>query len=243
MRILITNDDGMLSPVLPHLVKWAKKLGEVTVIVPKTEQSGKSHAINLVYPFEIAKFDMGEGVDAYYVDSTPADCVRYAMLTLKLECDLVISGINKGYNVGEDIVYSGTVGACFEASYFDVRSLAISTSPETFENALDQLDRVYDYIIKNDIYSKCDILNVNIPPAGDEILITRQGGANYLDIFVEVEKGMYLPKGDCIYVNRHDHTIDADAVSDGYISISPLTIERTNVSVFEELSKKLNAKK
>jgi len=240
MRILITNDDGMLSPVLPPLVNWAKKLGDVTVVVPKTEQSGQSHAINLVYPFEIAKFDMGEGVDAYYVDSTPADCIRYALLTLKLECDLVISGINRGYNIGEDIVYSGTVGACFEASYFKIKTLAISTDPSSFEGALDRLDTVYSYITANDLFSKCSILNVNIPLNGDEILITKQGGANYLDVFVEVEKGMYLPKGDCIYVNHHDHTVDADAVFDGFISITPLTINRVDIAAYEEI-KKLNS--
>lgn len=239
MRILVTNDDGMDSPVLPHLVNWAKKLGDVTVVVPKNEQSGRSHAINLVYPFEIAKFDMGDGVDAYYVDSTPADCVRYALLTLKLECDLVISGINKGYNIGEDIVYSGTVGACFEASYFKIKTLAISTDPASFEWAVDRLDMVYAYITSNDLFSKCSILNVNIPQNGEKIFITRQGGANYLDVFVEVEKGMYLPKGECIYVNRHDHTIDADAVSDGFISITPLTINRTDMTAYEEM-KKLN---
>ena len=98
MRILITNDDGILAPALPHLVEWAKKLGEVMVVAPKVEQSGKSHAIDFTRPIEIKKVDLFGDVVAYSMDSTPADCVRFAVLGLKEKFDLVLSGINRGFN-------------------------------------------------------------------------------------------------------------------------------------------------
>ena len=115
MRILITNDDGIGSPVLPALAVWASHLGEVTVIAPKVEQSGMSHAIDFTRPIEIKRVDIGEGIRAFSMDSTPADCVRYAVMGMKEHFDLVISGINRGLNLGADIVYSGTIGAIFEA--------------------------------------------------------------------------------------------------------------------------------
>ena len=104
MRILITNDDGINSPAIKALAIWAKKHGEVTVVAPKIEQSGKSHGIEIIKPIEIEKVDLVDGVTAYSVDSTPADCVRYGIIGLKKEYDLVLSGINRGYNLGKDIL-------------------------------------------------------------------------------------------------------------------------------------------
>ena len=104
MRILITNDDGLFAPGIVPLVEWAKKHGEVTVVAPKIEQSGKSHAIEFVKPFEIKKVDIFEGVEAYSCDSTPADCVRFGIMGLGREYDLVLSGINRGVNLGIDMI-------------------------------------------------------------------------------------------------------------------------------------------
>ena len=109
MKILITNDDGIQASALPDLVKWAKKYGEVTVIAPKVEQSAKSHAIEIHKPFRLEPVDLVEGVTAFSLDSTPADCVRYGILGRGEQFDLVISGVNRGLNVGVDIIYSGTV--------------------------------------------------------------------------------------------------------------------------------------
>ena len=88
MRILITNDDGIASPALPRLAMWARRHGDVTVAAPKVEQSGKSHAIEFYREMEIKKVDIGCDVEAYCVDSTPADCVKYAVLGLGVRYDL-----------------------------------------------------------------------------------------------------------------------------------------------------------
>ena len=115
MRILITNDDGIFAPGIKLLAEWAKTIGEVTVVAPKIEQSGMSHAIQFVHPIEIKKVDLMDGVAAWQMDSTPADCVRFGVLGLNRQYDLILLGINRGVNVGVDLVYSGTVAAIFEA--------------------------------------------------------------------------------------------------------------------------------
>lgn len=112
MRILITNDDGIGAPGIIALARWAAKLGKVTVAAPSSEQSGRSHAINLTTPYKIKKVPFPDGIEAYSVDSTPADCVRFGLLSLEGGFDLVLSGINRGFNLGDDIGYSGTSARC-----------------------------------------------------------------------------------------------------------------------------------
>lgn len=236
MRILITNDDGINSPAIKELAIWAKQHGEVTVVAPKIEQSGKSHAIEIIKSIEIDKVDLIEGVEAYSVDSTPADCTRYGIIGLKREYDLVISGINRGYNLGKDIVYSGTVGAVFESAGMGIKSIAISTSPDSLEIALKQLDKVFNFFKEHDLLSKNIIYNVNLPdcePKG--IKITRTGDGYYSDDFECVEGKLYLQVGKMIWNDTNNFDLDTDAVMHGYISITPLSSERTNLSVYEKL--------
>lgn len=235
MRILIVNDDSISAPVLPYLAAWAKKLGQVTVVVPKVEQSGKSHAIELHKPFEVKKVDFMDGVEAYTVDSAPADCVRYAVLGMHREFDLVISGINKGYNMGTDILYSGTAAGIFEAAVLGIPAIALSTDPKSYEPALAQLDMVYDYFIQHDLMSKWSLYNVNFPLECKGIRITRQGGPLYSDDFPDIGDHMVMPTGKYVYENRDDMTLDTDATLHGYISITPLTIERTQTDIFHAL--------
>ena len=99
MRILVTNDDGANAAQLPALIRWCQKLGEVTTFVPKYEQSGKSHSFEIKEPFEVKQVELEPGLTIWTVDSTPADCVRIAVLGLKMEFDLVISGINRGFKI------------------------------------------------------------------------------------------------------------------------------------------------
>ena len=236
MRILITNDDSISAPVLPHLIEWAKKLGEVTVVVPKFEQSGKSHSIELHKPFEVLACDRFPGVRTYTVDSSPADCVRYAILGMHEKFDLVFSGINRGLNVGTDIIYSGTAGAAAEAVALGCKAIALSTQPESFDSALAHLDTVWDFFVQHDLLAKNDLYNVNIPLQVKGIRITRQGGPYYSDNFPFVGNNMVRPTGICVYEEGDDYTIDTHAALHGYISISPLSFERTARDVFAQLS-------
>lgn len=228
MRVLIVNDDGIESEGLHALVNWAVKLGEVTVVAPKTQQSGKSHAITIHQPFEVKKVALNLGEKAaYYVDSTPVDCVRFGTLGLNEKYDLILSGINRGYNVGEDVLYSGTVGAIFEAALRNTRGIAFSTTHTTFDYATAALDEIWAYFCKNKLFERNLIYNVNVPPEYKKIVETKQGGPYFSDEWVDLGDGTWQQNGYCVHDNRHDVALDTDATIDGYVTVTPLTVDRS----------------
>ena len=236
MRILIANDDGIKSPVLPLLAKWAMKLGEVTIAAPKFEQSGKSQAIQFIHEIEITEVEIAPGIVGYSVDSTPADCVRFGIFGLNRKYDLIISGINRGYNLGDDIVYSGTCGAIFEGSRVGINGLAISTDVDNLMNAPEHLDMVWNYIQKNDLYAYNSLYNVNIPHDPKEIRITKQGGMYYTDTFVHRGGQLYIQSGEVVKDAGPDPLSDINAIRANAISITPLIASRTEMSVFQKLN-------
>ena len=230
LKILITNDDGIDSAGLAILCKWASKLGDVTVSAPATQQSGKSHAITLRAPIDIKQTPLNLGeTSAYAVGSTPVDCVRFATIGLGQRYDLVLSGINRGYNLGEDILYSGTVGAIFEAQLQKMHGIAFSTEFTTFEHAEKALDSVWEFVVANSLLDKNLAYNVNIPPEPKGIVVTKQGGPYFSDRWVQSEDGTYQQCGYCVHDNRHDHSLDTDATIDGYVTVTPLTVDRSKV--------------
>ena len=235
MKILITNDDGIQAAGLIPLVKWAKKLGQVTVIAPKYEQSGKSHGIEIHKSFSLEQVDLVDGVESYALDSTPADCVRYAVLGRKTKYDLVISGINRGLNIGADIMYSGTVGAICEAANLGVHALAFSTSPAYYDKAVEHMDMAYDFIREHKLLEKNLFYNINIPANPTGIRITRQGGPYYSDEFT-LENGMVTPHGIDVFTPCGSEEVDTDCVLRyGMISITPMTNSRVHMPLYEEL--------
>lgn len=237
MKILLTNDDGIGAKGISVLANWAKRLGEVTVIAPKSEQSGKSHGINIHSEMEIKAVDFPGAKRAFAVDSTPADCVRFALLGLGEKFDLVLSGINCGLNIGTDIVYSGTVGAIFEAAAEGVPAVAVSTQPDYLDGVGDHLDRVCDFFVKHGLLSHSSLYNVNIPKDAKEILFTRQGGRYYNDKFEKTGEETYRQRGYSVHQDKKDFFIDTDATLNGYISVTPITLDRTDYKVLSEISK------
>ena len=236
MRILITNDDGIAATALPHLVKWAQSLGEVTVVAPKIEQSGKSQAIDFFREVEIKRTPRLGDVEAWAMDSTPADCVRFGIVGLQKEYDLVISGINKGFNLGHDIAYSGTVGAIFEAARLGVPAIAFSMDYEAnAEDVIPYLDGVLDFMNEKGLWDCGSLYNVNVPNNAEGICITRRGGMFYSDAFEKREGDYYIQVGDPIRNPELDLTLDTDTIWANHISISPLTHDRTDNEVFEKL--------
>lgn len=236
MKILLTNDDGIGAEGLFVLCDWAKRLGDITVIAPAQEQSGKSHGINIHSEIEIKKVEYPGAKDAYSVASTPADCVRFALFGLGEKYDLVLSGINCGLNIGTDIVYSGTVGAIFEAAAEGVPAIAVSTHPDYLCGVGRHLDDVYDFFVKNKLLSYSSLYNVNIPKDGKEILFTRQGGRYYNDKFEKTGEETYRQRGYSAHQDKKDFFIDTDAALNGYISVTPITLDRTDYDVLEKLS-------
>ena len=240
MRFLIVNDDGINAEGIKLLVQWALKYGEVTVVAPKHEQSGKSHAIDFINPLEIKRVDYIEGVEAWSMESTPADCVRFGVFGLHRTYDIVLSGINRGANMSADIIYSGTMGAIFEAGNQHHKGIAFSTTPKNLENAAKYLDMAYNYILDNNLFDYSDLYNVNIPEEVKGIKITKQGDAYFSDAFYQVDETTFTQYGEMIADTcPEDADRDTNAFAAGYISISPMTKERTDLNAFAKL-KELN---
>ena len=235
MRILITNDDGVGAAQLVPLIKWCQKLGEVTTFVPKFEQSGKSHGFEIHKPFEAKQVELEPGITVWTVDSTPADCVRFAVLGKGMKFDLCISGINRGYNMGRDIMYSGTVAAASEAVNLGIPAIALSTSVTNYDHATEMLNHFAAYFFGYRLMEYHDLYNVNIPPQVRGIRITAQGGHYFSDDFIPVGEDLYRPKGKPVWVDSGDDTLDTDATKHGYITITPLQLDRTDRAVFEKL--------
>lgn len=236
MRILITNDDGAGAAQLLPLIRWCRKLGEVTAIVPKTEQSAKSHSIEIHKAFEAKQIPLAEDVTIWTVDSTPADCVRFACSGLKLTFDLVISGVNRGLNLGHDIMYSGTFAAACEAVNNGIPAIALSTSIPYYDHATEHLDEVFEFLKEHRLMEYNNLYNINIPKNPKGIRISRQGGPYFLEDFQAMENDMYYPIGKPIQTTSEDLTLDTVAYRNGYISISPMTTDRTNKDVFHALA-------
>lgn len=236
MKILITNDDGIHASGIQKLAAWASKLGEVTVVAPKCEQSGKSQGINVHTEIEVQKLDLGEGISWYAVDSTPADCVRYALNGLKERYDLVLSGVNRGLNVGPEFFHSGTLGAAYEAAYAGIPVLALSIYKDVYEAAADHMDEIYDFVQRNDLFSVCPLYSINIPADPRGIRVAHMSMFEYTETFLPLENGnMRMPVGKRVYEVQENGTCDIDVVFNGYISVTPITLERTDVAAYEKL--------
>ena len=236
MRILITNDDGLHASQLLPLIRWWQRHGEVTVFVPKVEQSGKSHSFQIKEPFEVKQVELAPDLTVWSVDSTPADCVRIAVLGMGMQFDLVVSGVNRGFNMGADVMYSGTVAAASEAVNLGMKALALSTNPENYDHSTAALDTVWAYIQENDLFRYNRLYNVNMPASPKGVRITRQGGPYFSDDFPSIGNDLYKPMGKPVWEDSCDDTLDTDATLHGYITITPMTINRTDWEVYRRLN-------
>lgn len=236
MRVLIVNDDGVKAAQLPPLIKWCRGRGwEVTAFVPKFEQSGKSHSFEIHRPIEVRQVELVPGITVWTVDSSPADCVRLAVLGLGMEFDLVISGVNHGLNLGTDMMYSGTVGAACEAVNQGLTAVALSTPFDYYDHATDHLDQIFDFLEAHRLLERHNCYNINIPNHPRGIRVTRQGGPYYSDDFLPIGGDLYDPHGKPVWVDRQDDDLDTDATFHGYISVTPLTTDKTCRSVYQDL--------
>lgn len=237
MKILITNDDSISAPQLLPLIKRCRAFADVTVVVPKYEQSAKSHSIEIHKAYEIKQVELEPGIAVWTVDSTPADCVRFAVNGLKQRFDLVISGINRGYNLGKDTMYSGTLAAATEAVTKGMKAVAISTSMKYYDKAAEHLEEILTYLDSNGLWALNSLYNVNIPVEPRGFRITRLGDESFSVEFLPQGNDLYYPGGHPIRADGGDITKDTDACALGYISVTPLTVDRTARDVFEKLNK------
>jgi 5'-nucleotidase len=233
-RILVTNDDGVRSEGIHALAAALKPLGSVTVVAPQTEASAIGHALTLRRPLRMEMLEDG----VYEVDGTPTDCVNIALTQLYhphgFKPDLVVSGINKGYNIGDDITYSGTVAGALEGALLGIPSIAVST-----ERSLDAYDftdaaaagaRVAALVLAQGLAPRT-FLNINVPtgrPHG--MRVTFQAKRNHITVVSERldprNRSYYWIEEGQDEWEPHDRS-DYQAVKDGYISITPLQPDLT----------------
>jgi len=230
-RILITNDDGVYSEGLRLLARALAPLGEVTVVAPDREQSATGHSLTLGRPLRLQKIEE----NWYAVDGTPTDCVNLAVLWLLKERrpDILVSGINFGLNLGDDVTYSGTVSATFEGTLLGIPSVAFSQEVAegySFERAAAFAGRFIAELLSATLRPDL-LLNVNLP-AGElqGLSFTRLGRRVYQQVVVEKED----PRGRKYYWIagtpewQSDSGTDHEAVASGRVSVTPLHLDLTD---------------
>lgn len=239
--ILVTNDDGIQADGLRALAESVEDLGDVFVVAPELEQSASSHSITLDRPLRIND----HGRNRYGVSGTPTDCVLLAIHTiLDRKPDILISGINHGPNMGEDVIYSGTVAAALEGYILGIPSIAISLASwdkVVFDDAAEAVRQLPVHMLKLGS-ARPNLWNVNIPaiPKGKikGTRITKLGSRVYKDVIVEKKD----PRGkDYFWIGGGEpgwstgNDTDFAAVSTGYISVTPLRPDMTDYESIELL--------
>ncbi|HWP24595.1 MAG TPA: 5'/3'-nucleotidase SurE [Candidatus Binatia bacterium] len=239
MIILLSNDDGVQSEGLMALEESLGRVGEVYTVAPDRPQSSMSHALTLHRPLRVHEL----GPRRLSVDGTPVDCVKLALTgLLPLRPQLVISGINKGPNLGDDIIYSGTVSAAIEAALLGLPAIAVSLvafKDFDFRAAAEFTAVLVERIAAKGIPAKT-LLNINVPPLPQSELkgwrLTRMGKRHYSENIVERidPRGAkyYWIGGDDLGFADEEGT-DCRAVHEGYISVTPLQVDLTDYKLLQ----------
>ncbi len=248
--ILLTNDDGIESEGLYSIYHalCREKLFEVQVIAPEKEQSAVGHAITVFNPIPVWKENRNGKFFGYAVDGTPADCVKLAVKAmLDKKPDLVISGINKGANVGENVIYSGTVSAATEGTVHDIPSMAVSIDnikdPDCGFAARFAANMAKKIISEGGLPKKT-LLNINFPDLPEEkikgVKITCQSTAKFNDYFIKRidprGREYYWMDGEFVEVTKNEQD-DYCAIKNGYISITPVHYDMTDYSKIDYFKK------
>ena len=252
MNILISNDDGVYAPGIQILASTMSKLGQVKVIAPDRNRSGASNSLTIAVPIKINQLDNG----FYSVTGTPTDCVNLAINSDLFTCqfDIVLAGINRGANLGDDVLYSGTVAAAMEGRKLGVPAIAFSLAGNeeslTYYDTAAQVAMYLVQMLKSVPVSSSTILNVNIPDLPFAQLkgyeLTRLGKRYASKAAVATSD----PRGNRLYWIGNsgdvaDDSIGTDfyAVNHGFVSITPLQTDLTADNFFEEISAWLNRTK
>lgn len=246
MNILVSNDDGINASGLHALAAALAKIGRVTVAAPDREQSATGHAITMHEPLRALPISIGiPDVEAYAVRGTPADCIKLAVdILMKDRPDIVFSGINRGANLGTDVIYSGTVSAAIEAAIFDISAVAMSLTSYEYTNYNVAADLAADICqaFEHHAVSQQFLLNVNVPPVSRDdikgISITHLGIKRYKNNYEQ----RYDPRGRPYYwltgelrEEANDEASDIAAINRGYISITPMHYDLTRYDMIDTL--------
>ena len=247
MKILLSNDDGYHAEGLAELARAVSELAETVIVAPDRNQSGASHSLTLDTPLRVSQTD--EGV--YFVNGTPTDCVHLAITgLLQTEPDMVMAGINHGSNLGDDVLYSGTVAAAIEGRFLGLPAMAVSLvseEPRYFKTASKAACELLLRLQKDPLPADT-ILNINVPDMPfDELRgyqATRLGFRHRSEAMVSMQD----PRGRPVYwVGAAGPGQDAGpgtdfhAVKEGYISVTPLQVDLTRLDAIASLESWLNS--
>ena len=239
MQLLCTNDDGILAHGLECLVRAAAPLGEITVVAPDREQSATSHSLTLHHPLR----PVARGERRYQVDGTPTDCVMLAVEALMTERpSFVLSGINHGQNMGEDVLYSGTVAAAMEGLALGIPSIAISfaggdlrADVSLLDEQVEVLTRLLRHLTSLPRFPETTLLNVNLPPLRATeikgVRLTRLGRRVYSNSLQPMRDPwgrqiFWIGGGSMDWSGGEDS--DFQAIQDGFVSVTPLHLDLTH---------------
>lgn len=245
MRLLCTNDDGFLAHGLKCLVAAAEPLGEVTVVAPDREQSATSHSLTLHHPVRPIK----RGERRWQIDGTPTDCVMLAVEALMPERpDFVLSGVNHGQNMGEDVLYSGTVAAAMEGISLGIPSIAISfaggdlrADVTMLDDQIDLLTKLLQHLTSLPAFPPNTLLNVNLPPVtrseNKGVRLTRLGQRVYSDSIKKMKdpwgREILWIGGGSIEWSGPENS-DFMAIREGYVSVTPLHLDVTHHAMLHD---------
>ncbi len=240
-KILVCNDDGIHGAGLAALVSAMRRIGQVTVSVPEHERSADSHSLTLHKPIRVRQVEKS----VFTLNGSPADCARFGVLEiLQQKVDLVVSGINRGYNLGEDVIYSGTVAAAMEATLLKVPAIAFSADPATvdYRPAAAFAQRLARQLLRKGLpLGVCLNVNFPVPPKGGftsalpaklgrriyGTTITRRADPRGLEYF-------WLAGREVTGVDEPG--TDVAAVSRANISVTPLKVDNTDAEFLKDLS-------
>ncbi len=242
MKILLTNDDGYQAQGINILRKELEKIAEVIMVAPYDIQSGKGAALNCWNGNKVHKIDE----KTYAVEGTPVDCVTFALGFLNTKFDLLVSGCNEGWNISLDTMYSGTCGAAFQGLACNLKCIAFSAKNiENFTQINKYVLDTLNYIFENKLLSKKYYLNINLPDKNVDykgLMITHT--QKQILSYTINEK---LSHDDVYYFTRHgkmsvDKKSDYYAVTNGFISISPMKLTTFSKNGFQSIERKLKRK-
>jgi 5'-nucleotidase len=230
-RILVTNDDGVHSEGIRALAEALAPLGEITIVAPIQEASAIGHALTLRRPLRIETI----APNVFAIDGTPTDCVNIAIThVLKDKPDLIVSGINKGWNLGDDVTYSGTVSGALEGALLAIPSMAVSAARVNDEAEFGPAARaaamVAEAVLERGM-PKFTLLNINVPAGPNKgFRVTVQAKRNHVTVVSERidprQRPYYWIEEGLNEWEPHDRS-DYQAVRDGYISVTPLQPDMT----------------
>jgi len=246
MLILLTNDDGIYAPGLAAMERALARLGEVHVVAPAVEQSGVGHSITFLSPLMAKEVFDGDRRRGWAVEGSPADCVKLALAEFcPRKPDLLVSGINGGLNLGINVLYSGTVAGATEGAVFGITSVAVSLEYDEhaqFDRAADMAVRLIQQILSREDARDHRLYNINMPTVAFErptevrvVPMATVGWPAKFDRRVDPKGRRYYWAMGGPEVPETGELTDLEAWQQGYITITPLRIDRTETSILERM--------